>query len=470
MHASPSRTHPTMRNRKEGAASRRSKTDNKQGTFPPAPGWPRFVRGPERSFPLAVELALLAEGDWQFQPLLWQRARDVVLWAGTPPEARGGLFEAIPPEWRVVAERQASQIERLAQPVRVLSVLARYPEFVQAEEVSAACLAVSDWADENLLPETALTYAEVACHADPRSARAAAHAGQLCAYHATDDRAEVWYERGIKIGRRTKAWEWHVRSNLRLGILRYEQGRFRSSQRCCYRALSIAEWQGLTAFAGKAHHDLLRISIAMTAFRRGNEHARKALELYPRSYERLPYLAHDYAILLCDCGFDAEALEILDRILPRVLLPYERIVILGTIAKAAAGIGDVFRHRTSVEDVLLLASMSDLNAAGALALSAEGAHALGEWDRVAHLARMSIQIATRRREREPQRRAGLVLDAVARRESACASRSSDRELAVETTAMFLARLHELEAAPSSTDAGAVSRARSELVKFTIAGR
>lgn len=457
--------------RQRGSRAKYPTRRRPKAIFPPAPSWPRLLRASEDSGACrTADDVVLGEGDWSFQPLLWQRARDVVVWARALPDNRAGLFSPGPPEWQIASEKQASEVEALAGPIRLLGALVRYPEVVHAADLRAACMAVSEWADSSHLPETALAFAEVAGLADPWCSHAAAHAGQLCAQYATDDRAEVWYERGIKIGRRTKDWEWYIRSNLRLGLLRYEQGKFRASRRCYGRAHSTALWAGFPAFAGQAHHAMLLIEIADGTYRGGDRHARLALDLYPVHYVRLPHLAHDYAVLLTCWGCDSDALAILDEVLPLIALPHERIAVLGTIAKAAAGVADIARHRAALEDVLLLASMSDRNAAGALALSGEGALRLGEWERAEHLARYALKVGARRREREPQRRANLVLQGVAERKAAagCTPRP-DQDRVAETTALFLARLVELRQA-SPTDAGALSRARTELTKFTIAGR
>lgn len=412
---------------------------------------------------------MAAEADWSFQLLLWQRARDVVLWANTPLPNRAGLFATPVAEWQVRMEDAATEEEALSPPLRVLAAMVRYPEVMKEPDICSACLTISEWAASNHLPETAMRFAEAAGNADRMNARAAADAGQLAAQQSADDRAEVWYERGIKIGRRTEDWEWHIRSNLRMGILRYEQGNFRAARRCYERARECAEWIGLLPFAGKAHHDMLRLAIAGGSFALGDRYARKALENYPVHYERLPYLAHDYAVLLTTHRRDADALTLLAALLPMISLPEERLTVLGTFAKASAGVGNRSDFREAAEDALVLAGVSDVTAAGALALAAEGAVVLRDWRQAELLAAKAVEVATRRREREPRRRAELALRAVATRTVPPRPRvHPDEEMVGETVAMFLSRLHNLGA--QTTDAGAHSRGRAELTKFSIAGR
>lgn len=436
---------------------KRKKPDPTRPLFPPCPQWPRD------------EAVLAYEADWNFQLLLWQRARDVALWASTLPADRTGLFAAPVAEWQSAMETAGAEVEMIRAPLRVLAAMVRFPEVMKAGDVCSACLTVSEWAASNHLPETALRFAEAAGRADPLNARAAAHAGQMAAQLAADDRAEVWYERGIKIGRRTEDWEWYIRSNLRMGILRYEQGDFRAARRSYGRARERALWAGLLPFAGKAHHDMLLIEIAEGTFITGNRHARRALEYYPVHYERLPHLAQDYALLLTTYRCDADALRVLNLALPVITLPAERIAVLGTLAKAAAGVGNRVQYRGAAEDVQVLASVSELNAAGALAIAAEGALVLRDWRRAVELASRALDIATRRREREPRRRAEVVLRAIAAREvPSPPTPRPDRERVEETTELFLARLAGL--GTHTTDAGAHSGGRVELTKFSIAGR
>ncbi len=417
------------------------------------------------------EFSLLAKtDDSTFQLLLWQRARDVRLWAGTAQQDRPHLFSHVGWDRHSETERAASEVEALEAPIRVLAALVRFPEVVHPSDVSPACLAISAWADQNHLTETALEFAEIAAFADPTSARAAADAGQACARAAADARAEVWYERSRKLARRTEDWEWYIRSYIRLCILRYEQGRFRDATRCAVRARNQAIWAGMLAFAGKAHHDMLLISMAMGSFPNANRHAQSALRYYPHGYERLPYFAHDYAILLTTFGCHIEALSVLDAVLAIVTKPAERLVVLGTVAKAAAGSGDLARYKNAVDDVRVLSQMYESCAAGALAIASEGALAASDWHIAGQFATQACEIATRRHEREPQRRATLVTESVATRSQPKGPDPVQPSLVADTTATLLDLLTELCIGQRTTDAGAHTRGRGELTKFSIAGR
>jgi tetratricopeptide (TPR) repeat protein len=407
--------------------------------FPPPPSWPRD------------EVALLAETDAPLAVVLWQRARDVRLWALAGEGSRAGLFTGEDPQ---DADGLA---ERLAVPLRALGALVRYPEHVSGPGMAAACLAISEWAEAEHMPETALHYAEAAALADPTSARAAALAGTACTAQAADQRAELWLTRAVRIARRTGDWEWHARAYLRLGLLFYELGDVTRARRAHHRARWSALRSGHYTYAAAAHHNLLLVECSAGTFAAGHRHARLALELYSARHPRLPHLAHDVGCLMALHGAHVDALDLLDATMPFFTRPWERVAMMGTVALAAAGAGQRQRHAEAVADLLLLGSLAETHAAGALSLAAEGAALLGDGERARGLAARALELAERRREREPLRRARRVLDGEAARE---ASPPADRIAALRS--LFLARLRDLRASPAG--------ARIDLHQFTMSGR
>lgn len=443
----------------DGRVASRSRRRKKKKAFPPAPNWPRSGRAGD-------EAALLEEGEWNFQPLIWQRVRDVRVWSQCPRELRMHLFAEDLQTWQLKAEREASALPELAAPIRTLSALVRYPELIHPEDVRTACITISEWADSNHLPRAALCYAEAAAAADPMSAMAAAHAGEMCARHAEDVRAQLWYERAIRIGRQTGDWEWYVRGLIRLGILEYTLGSYRRARRFYFRARNKALWAGLEPFAGKAHHDMMRIESVAGSYTAGARHALAALQFYPVNYSRLPHLLHDIAFLFSSFGAYAEARELLNVVLPHITKPFEKIAVFGTLAYAAACLGDVPLYRACVEDVLILKSMSDLNASAALVLCAEGAWVLDEFDRAAHLTALARDVALKFREREPLRRAELLVQKLERGEP-----YSPPAQVPNVSALMDAVLARLaQAGAPATDAGALGERRAELSQFTMSGR
>jgi tetratricopeptide (TPR) repeat protein len=399
--------------------------------YPPAPAWPRD------------ETALLREADVPLALLLWQRSRDVRLWASVAAERRTGLFVG---REDVEAELEAGEAlaDDLSSPFRTLRALVRFPDLVTPSDVCAACLAVAEWCEHEHMPETALHFAEAGALADPMNARAAAIAGAACTAQAAEGRAELWLVRAIRTARRTGDWEWHARAYLRLGLLYHEVGDTRRARRAHDRARASALWSGYYGYAATAHHNLLLVECAAGTFAAGERHARRALELHPMRFSRLPHLAHDVAYLMTCHGAYGEALTLLDVALPFIVQPQERVAVLGTVAKAAAGTGRRERHSEAVADVLLLESVAETHAAAALVLCAEGATLLGEHERARRLAARGLELAVRRKEREAQRRAHQVLDGMVTGQ--VVPPPADRVAALR--ALFVSRLRELRAARS----------------------
>jgi len=117
--------------------------------------------------------------------------------------------------------------------------------------------------------------------------------------------------------------------------------------------------------------------------------------------------------------------------------------------------------------VLLYAALSEVNAAAALVLAAEGALDFREWSRSADLARYGLRVAQRRREREPQRRAELVLaNSAAERVPEYQTIATER--VHRTRLMVLDRLAKFRASAERPEAR--SGVRAELTKFTMSAR
>lgn len=414
--------------------------------LPPAPDWPRD------------ESLLLRETDPPLALLLWQRARDVRLWATIPAGALGGLFTAKHEVERTLEEGGAFA-PCLADSLRALGALVRYPELLSPADVCAACINVSAWVDASHMPERRCT-SRAAALADPVRAEATALAGSACVQRGEHQRAVVWLARAVRIARRTEDWVWYARSQIRFGRLLYEQGELGRARRCYERAHRKAVWSGHYDCAAKAHHDLLLIECSGGTYRDAEAHALRALELYPVRSRRLPHLAQDFAYLLTCHGAYTDALELLDVALPLLTRPDERIAAYATTAKASAGATQSDRHIAASEDVLLLASLSDVNAAGALMLAAEGAHILGDWERAGFLAAASIHVAERRQEREPLERAQKVLAAATRlNPSVPIVRTAPPERVNGPKAAFLMRLKKLRAPAEDAETRASPRGR-----------
>jgi tetratricopeptide (TPR) repeat protein len=379
---------------------------------------------------------------------LWQRARDVTLWAILMPSQRPGLFcRTLPrPVMPLSPERISSAVERLRK-------LVEAPESAETEQIAAACAQISSWADDNGHVRLARTYAEAWANVQPTSAQAAATAGGLCTRLADYSRAEIWLQRAVRIGRATRTWEWYIRGYLRRGILQFNLGNYKPARRYYGRAYRTAVWAGFDALAGKARHDLMTICTDVGAFDLGIEYATEVLRLYPADDPVFPYFVHDFAFLLVQAGHFMLA----DRLLSAALeyIPeHRRLLIYGTLARTAAALGDKARYESLASEVVGRAAKTDEGAAAAFIRLADGARQHREWDRAERLAGIALEIAHRRHEGQPQRLAHEVLDRISIRDSASPTVPLRRDIAALVPA-FLTRLHR-HSAPAEL-AGALTK-------------
>jgi tetratricopeptide (TPR) repeat protein len=396
---------------------------------PPGPVWPRKEEDVLRDVGGALGL------------LLWQRVRDVRLWARMPPGERRGLW----------GQPAALEHERIAfaalgeaglgEPLAVLASLVRFPDVAVAEEVAAACLQVAAWGEATGASEAAIQFAEAGAAVAPTHAVAAMTAGRACRRVGALERAATWYRRAIPLAWRGRDLETYIRAQLGYGFVLFTMGRADRARAHYKRAARVASWAGRYVAAAEAQHDLLTIASDTGRYRDGTAHTRAALELYPLKHARVPYLVHDYAYLLICNGFFGSAVPLLDAVLRYVVQPRERALVMGNLARCLASLGDRQRFDGTVGEVLRLAAQSEEFAAAALVNAAAGAHALGEWERAESLARHALEIATRRRHGTPQRRAAVLLERIARREQGDPALEPPNSGEVrELTAVLLSRL------------------------------
>jgi tetratricopeptide (TPR) repeat protein len=400
--------------------------------------------------------------------VLWKRVRAVKLWASTPRERRRGLF--MPPSGRVREQfaRAVEEAPELQEPLGTLMALVRWPERARPTDVAAACLVVAEWAEGKGKLETALQFAEAAAAARPRDPGAAAMAGQFCTRVAAVDRAVVWLQRAVVLARRAMDRVWYIRGHLRLGFLMFHLGDYEQARRLYVLASRMATRTGRRGLAGQAQHDLFTVACEVGTYEEAEDHAWKALELYPVRHPAVPYLAHDYAWLLNREGFFSSAHVLLRATLP-LIAPHRRLPILGSLARACAGTGDREGYAAAAAEVLRLADTTDEGAAAALIHVAGGALWLGDPELAETAAARALEIAIRREEGEPQRSALAILEGLTAPEPPPPDHAPPEGARIrELTARFLARLRKWSSsaaaaagdAPAAAPPPARRRARS----------
>lgn len=414
---------------REAAEKGGGRTRARRHVVPPGPVWPRKEEDVLRDVGGALGL------------LLWQRVRDVRLWARMPPGERRGLW----------GQPAALEHERMAfaalgeaglgEPLAVLASLVRFPDRAVAEDVAAACLQVAAWGEATGASEAAIQFAEAGAAAAPTHAVAAVTAGRACRRVGALERAATWYRRAIPLAWRGRDLETYVRAQLGYGFVLFTMGRVDKARSHYKRAARVASWAGRYVAAAEAQHDLLTIASDTGRYQDGTARAKAALELYPQKHGRVPALVHDYAYLLISNGFFGYAAPLLEAALEYIVQPRERVMVMGNLARCLGALGDQGQFERAVGEVLQLAAQSEEFAAAALVQVAEGARALGEWDSAERLARHALEVAIRRRHATPRQRAGVLLDCIATRAPGDAMREPPNPREVrELTAALLSRL------------------------------
>jgi tetratricopeptide (TPR) repeat protein len=384
---------------------RRPQSKPSERDLQPPPAWNR------------VEYRLFLDADGALGCVLWQRARDVRLWAAFQP-APLGLFRAPTPLQQTLHQTAITEAPGVADSLCVLLGMVCRPAETARAEVARACIQISQWGNDGNCVEVALAYAEAAALADPTSAEAAAVAGMLCLRvtpepggEPMDVRAAAWLRRAARLARRAKDWEWYIRAHIRLGLLLYRLGDYSAARKMYERAGWMADWFGRDELAGKAHHDLVAIESFVGTYSAAAGETRKALALYPLRHDRIPYLIHDFAFALMRHAYYSASLKLLEAVWDHIPEP-NRLIINGTVARVTAGLRDRIRYESAATHVALLAEICADGASWAYIHIAEGARCFEEWDRAESYAGHALDLAIQLREIDAQRAAYEVLDTV----------------------------------------------------------
>lgn len=367
--------------------------------LPPAPAWDWLPPGVSTEPPQRLALAI------------WRRVTDARLWANCPADSRAALFAGAAFQVGIPGKQNRAVRDALD----ALGFLVRYPEVMRPADAGVACRTIYAWAENEGHLHTALAFAETWAFCCPDSPEAAATAGQMAMRAGYEGRASAWLSRAGAVARVAGSEEWIIRSRLRTGILLLQLGRIDAARAVLRKVARRAMKAGQTEWAGKAHHDLL-LSHASDAFGYGKAHGHleHALRLYPVRNPRIPYLIHDFAVILIRHGAYRQALRALEAVYP-CIPPANRIIIHATTARACAGIRDHDGFQRGAGLVQRAAARSEESASFALLHVAEGARLLGEWDVAERYAASGLQIALKRHELDAVRVAYAILDAVTTR-------------------------------------------------------
>lgn len=391
---------------------------------------------PEGGFGAAEGAAVLEENAGGLGVLLWDVARDLVLWATSRPRERAELFAPAAERTRSAWLLSSALDPVLEAPLLGLVRVTGQPSRASRERVAMACREIARWADAQGAVATANAFAHAAAIAVPANANLCYEAGRFARRCADYPRAERWLKRAILLGRQKGEWEAYATSLLGLGNTHIQRGDYPRARRCHLRCLHAVHRHNLKQLQGPVCHDLCVIATETGRVSEINVYARMAYEAYGDGHPRLPMLAHDVAYgWMCD-GYFTRALEVFEAV-ASYYPPAERIQVLADICRAAAGAGNVVRFEQAWQDARawIERMATQEHVAQSLLEMARGASMMRRWDWAAEAARRSCEIATNRREARVRLTAETVLEAIRREHAAEAYTAPDPLVEQEVDAL-----------------------------------
>jgi tetratricopeptide (TPR) repeat protein len=367
----------------------------------------------------AVGAAVLEENAGSIGILLWDAARDVVLWSTSSRDELADLFAPAAERMRMTSVLTTMLDRKLESALQGLARLVGRPALANRERASMACREIAQWADDQGAIATAYAFAHAAALCCPGNARLSYEAGRIARRRADYGVAHAWLSRAALLGRQGRDWDTYARSFSGLGNSFIQRGDYPRARKYHLRCLRIASSHQLRELEADSCHDLCVIAIEAGQSSEATSYARKAYDLYGAAHPRLPMLAHDVAYSWMTEGYFSRALEVFTAMLP-FCDPTERRVVLSDICRAAAGTGDVSRYEDAWADTWdLIESRPDQHrVAEALLDLARGAGTIGHWDRGRRAATASLGLATERREAKVQFAAEATLEWIDREQSA----------------------------------------------------
>lgn len=350
---------------------------------------------PPRAFTGRFEgLAILEEAGGEIGALLFQRVRDVMLWAGTVPEERDGLFAATRESSRVPEAGLAIREE-----LQVLEEMVRQPAAADPVRVATACAGIYTWALDQVYYASAAEFAAAGALAAPREPMFAVYAGRAARSGAAYENGVQWFQRAISVARRRGKMAAYVVALLGWSRLEVERADLSKARTLLIRAWKYSRRNKLRQLAAECRHDLLALAIATRQWDDAAAHAQVALELYGPRSKNIFALAHDWALVWVEEGFYSIALPLLETVLPYLRGPSARLLALSSIARAAAAAGDRETHALAVQASVRLTGNHPESTPVALVYLAEAARLIGDGDRAHEFALRGRDAARARDDR-----------------------------------------------------------------------
>jgi len=222
-----------------------------------------------------------------------------------------------------------------------------------------------------------------------------------------------------------------------------------AARRSFLKALRRSQRQGHREGEAKALHDLSAVEFRAGNLDRALAYGAGALEAYGPEHEALPRLAHDIAYYWLERGACQRALSVFYETLGRVG-PAERPVVLGSLARAAAGVRDIAAYRWAHRELEGYDPVPGL--AEAWVDVARAALVLNRTEEAREAARFAESVARARREGQMRFLADEVLERVgaeSRRVEETAS-SEDQDALASSDALARTLIRTLQLRPLSS--------------------
>lgn len=377
----------------------------------PSPAPPAILRSVNEGYDGAV---ILDEMRTPSGVVLWQSLHDLVLWASTPPERRGALWGSKAASRRARQLQETTIDDQLRPWLGVLSTVLHSGRTVEVEDVVGACRRISDWAERNSYPKTAIWYAQAAALLSPTVAEHAYTVGAVSRRASDYPRAFTWYTRSIGLALRRADRRTYARAYRGIGQILMQRGAFDMAERSFQRAYQSARRAGVRDVAAEALHDLYTVAVETGRKGEAEELARRAFNVYPSAHPRLAALAHDVAVFWMMQGHHARALPVLHAVLGTGLSLSDRLLAVSGIARAAGGAEDRDAFLSAwVETWEIIDAHPELECVtSSLVRLAYGSASLGDRERVELAAGFALKLALKRGQTPVADEARAILEGV----------------------------------------------------------
>jgi tetratricopeptide (TPR) repeat protein len=342
-------------------------------------------------------LAILGEVRGEMGAVLWKSLRSVTLWAEADSDSRWKMFDGWAADRRqleILATVPAHE-PALRESLEDLLPLLAQPERADPAFAAVACRRIATWAEGQGFRRTEIEFLQAAalcCPADPAFALAVGRTARDLAQYG---RAEAWLYRAVGLARQARDWPMYVRAYLQHGVMMLRRGVLPAARRSMLKALRRSRRQGLRDGEAWALHDLFTLEWSAGEPDLALDYAREAVRAHGPGHSALPRLAHDIAYFWLERGDSRHALPIFLETLGRVG-PVERPTVLGSVSRAAAGVGDAEAFEWARDELTKYSPAPGV--AESWVEVARGALVLERHEEAREAARLAESVARTRRE------------------------------------------------------------------------